>query len=311
MFLGHETLAFALVALVATLCGVSRERALALGVAAGLFAFVPDADMVYALAGFLRVDSASAFAAANAFWSASTAVHRSITHSLVLAGPAAAGFALVAATSRFHRALGALLLAGLVGVAFVASGPLGVLVTVAFALAGLGVVALATRRLDLGSRAVGATALVGLVSHPFGDLLTGHPPAFFYPFEVTLLAGRPAPFGDPTLNLLAAFAFELAAIWAGLVVFLALTDRRFRGHLAPRAAAGGAYALAALVIQPPTLETSYQFVFSVLAVGSVGLHPRSLLDRSLPDPVAVAVTGLTAITVAGAGYTVAYLLALT
>lgn len=310
MFLGHETLAFALVALVATLCGVSRERALALGVAAGLFALVPDADMVYALAGFLRVDSASAFAAANAFWAASTAVHRSITHSVVLAAPAALGFALAATERRHWRALGALVLAGIAGVAFVESGPLGILVTAAFALAGLAVVALSVRHLELGGRGVGAAALVGLVSHPFGDLLTGHPPALLYPFDVTLLAARPTLFADATLNLLSAFAFELAAIWAGLLVFLYLTDRRFRGYLAPRAAAGGAYALAALVIQPPTLDTSYHFVFSVLAVGSVGLHPRSLLERSLPDPVAVAVTGLTAVTVAGVGYTAAYLVAL-
>lgn len=307
MFIGHATLTFALIAFAALFCGVSRERALALGVATGLFAFLPDADMVYALTGFLHVDEASTFAAANAFWATSTAVHRSITHSLLIAIPMAIGVALLSTTQYWLKAASMGIFAVLVSIVFVKSGSLGILVTVAFILAGTVVVYVARNHLDLGARDVGLVALVGLASHPFGDLLTGDPPAFLYPLEVTVMETRPAPFVDPTLNLLTAFGFELMAIWAGLLVFLHLTDQRFRTHLATRAAIGGAYALTALVIQPPTLETSYQFVFTVLAVGSLGVHPRSIIDRSEQDMVTTIVTGLSAVTVAGLGYTITYL----
>ena len=306
MFVGHGTLTFAFVVFIATVCGVSRERALALGVTAGLFAFVPDADMVYALAGLLHVQEASAFAAANAFWATSTAVHRSITHSLVIAIPMAIGVALLSATQYYLKAVSVGVFAALVGIVFVKSGSLGILVTVAFILAGTVVMYVAQTHLGLGARDIGIVAIVGIASHPFGDLLTGEPPAFLYPFEATVVETRPALFVDGTLNLLTAFGFELIAIWAGVLVYLSLTDRRFHTHLAPQAAIGGAYALTAFVIQPPTFEASYQFVFTVLAVGSLGVHPRSVIDRSHQDAVTMIVTGLSAVTVAGLGYTIGY-----
>jgi len=308
MFLGHVTLAFAIVVFGATLYEVPRERALALGIAAGLFALVPDADIVYAFTGFLRVNQLSASAAASAFWAASTVVHRSITHSLLVAVSAASGFGLFVVERRSVRVSSIAVLALLVSAIFLVSGPLGVLVTVAFLLVGGLVVILSTAHLDLDAHEIGAVALIGFISHPFGDLLTGEPPAFLYPLGRTLLDARPEPFADATLNLLAAFGLELVTIWAGLLAFLWLTERRIWTHIRPRAVVGGVYALAALVIQPPTLDSSYLFVFSVIAVGSVGVHPRTVIDRSHEDVVTMAVTGLTAVTVAGAGYAITYAL---
>lgn len=307
MFIGHGTLIFAFVAFTALFCGVSRERALALGVAAGLFAFIPDADMVYAFAGLLHVEEASMFAAANAFWATSTAVHRTITHSLVITIPMAIGVTLLATTQYRLKGLSVGVFAVLVGVVYVESGSLGILVTVAFILAGTVVVYLARNRLGLSAHDIGMVALVGLASHPFGDLLTGNPPTFLYPLEVTIMETRPTPFVDGTFNLLTAFGFELIAIWAGVIIFLHLNDQQLRTHLATRAAIGGAYALTALVIQPPTFETSYQFVFTVLAVATLGVHPQSIIDRSEQNLVATIVTGLSAVTVAGVGYTITYL----
>ena len=306
MFVGHGTLAFAFVAFVATVYGVSRERALALGVAAGLFAFVPDADMVYALTGLLHVDEASTFAAANAFWATSTAVHRSITHSLLIAVPMTIGLTLLSVTQYYLKAVSVGVFAVLISLVLAKNGSLGIFVTVTFLLAGMVGVYVARNHLGLGTRDIGMVAFVGIASHPFGDLLTGEPPAFLYPLEVTVVETRPAPFVDGTLNLLTAFGFELIAIWAGVLVYLSLTNRRFFTHLAPQAAMGATYALTAFVIQPPTLETSYQFVFTVLAVGSLGVHPRSVINRSYQDAVTMVVTGLSAVTVAGLGYTISY-----
>ncbi|GGL52951.1 metal-dependent hydrolase [Halocalculus aciditolerans] len=306
MFIGHETVAFAVVALAAVRLGVSKERALALGVAAGLFAAVPDADMVYALSGLLSAQG-GVFGATEAFWAASTAVHRTITHSVVLAAPAALAFALLHDEQTTFRAAGWTVLVGVAGVAFLVSGPLALLVTAAFAAAGRLVLLALDRYVTpaLSARDVGVAAFAGLATHPFGDYLTGHPPDLLYPLPIHILTARPDLFGDETLNLLAAFGFELACIWAGVLVALHLLDRDPRDYVSPKATAGIAYAAVAFVVTPPTLDLSYPFVFSVLAVGVVGVTPD--YTRRLPDAPTAALTGLAAVTLAGVAYLATYL----
>jgi len=305
MFVGHAALAFGVAALAARALGRDRETALLVGVVAGAFATVPDVDVLFALPGLAAAVGSSPLAMADAFWTSSTLVHRTITHSLVVAVPAATAFALWPAGRRAWLVAGGLVLT-LLGVALVASGPLGAAVAAAFCLAGLAVGGWAARR-GLGWRLTGATALFGLVSHPFGDVFTGTVPAFLYPLDLTLLQGRIAPFGDATLNLLLAFGVELACLWLGVLVFLWLTDRDVASQLAPRATVGAAYAVAILVVPAPTLDLSYPFVLSVLAVGVVGATPRLDDGLSLPGAVPAAVTGLTAVTLAGVAYLLAYL----
>ncbi|MFB6072051.1 MAG: metal-dependent hydrolase [Halobacterium sp.] len=306
MFVGHATLAFGLVALAALRFGASRERALALAATAGLFAAVPDVDMVYAVVGLLDANLAHPMAAATSFWGASTAVHRAVTHSLVVAVPAAAAFALAPT----RRAVAAAGLAGLVTATGLASGAVAAGVVALFACCGW-LVARGAHRVGVRGRTLFGVALVGLASHPFGDLLTGKPPELLYPLKVAVFDGRLTLSADPTLHLLGAFGVELAAIWVGVVAAFALADARVTDHLDGRATAGAAYALAAIVVPPPTLEFSYPFVFSVVAVGFVGAvpHPRRTA-RSLPSLPTTVVTGLAAVTVAGAAYAVAYAAAL-
>ena len=304
MFVGHAMFAFGVVALVDARFGASRERALALGVAAGLFAAVPDVDMAYALVGLVAVDPTSPMAVAQSFWGASTVVHRAVTHSLVVGVPAAAAFALAPT----HRRIAAAALAALVGVVAAFSGPLPAVIVGLFA-AGGWLVARAAHAYRVRGTSLFAVALVGLVTHPFGDLFTGEPPQLFYPLDVAVLDGRVALSADPTVHLLGAFGVELFAIWLGVAAALWLTGHRFTDHVNSRAAFGAAYALAVLVLPPPTVDASYQFVFSVVAVGFVGVVPapklrqRSLTLPSLPTAV---VTGLAAVTLAGLAYGVAY-----
>lgn len=302
MFVGHAALAFAIVALAARRVGVSRDRAVALGVAGALFATLPDVDMVYALTGLLHGPAGEPMALAHSFWAASTAVHRTITHSLVLAVPAAVAFALAGRSAR-QSALAGLLGAGIVAVAVGVTGPLAGFVAATYVVVGIAI-GVGTARYGLGRAPVLAAAAVGLLSHPFGDVFTGTPPAFLYPLPVTLLHSRIALSSDPTLQLLGAFAVELAAIWVGLLAFAYLREVYLRAHLRPRAVAGVAYAAAVLALPPPTLDLSYPFVFSVLGVGVVGVVP---LRRRLPSPTTAVVTGLAGVTLAGTAYAVAYL----
>lgn len=318
MFVGHGMAAFALVGGGARLLGCSRRRALSLGVSAGAFATIPDVDIVYAPVGMLG--ASGVLDAAEEFWAASSLVHRAVTHSLVVGVIAAIAFwfwsrASEQANGTIERGTSLLSLVGLVAVAGFVSGPLGAFVMGVFVLAGLCVTEGAMRYGDLSAKAIFLTTLIGLLSHPFGDLFTGEPPEFFYPFDVGLITDRITLAADPTLHLLGAFWIELLTIWLAAFVYCWLTKRSLETHIHGRAALGVAYAVAALAVPAPTLASSYQFVFSVLAVGVIGPAPlvrnrrgANRLHRMADgDSVLAAIlTGLAAITLASVAYAVVY-----
>jgi membrane-bound metal-dependent hydrolase YbcI (DUF457 family) len=318
MFIGHGLAAFAVVAGGSRLLGCSRKRSLSLGASAGAFATIPDVDILYAPVGILG--ASGALDAAEQFWAASSLVHRAVTHSLVVGTIAALALWLWSRAGEWlgewdmsiERGLSLLLLTGLTVLAGFVSGPLGAFVMGAFAVAGILVTEGAMRYGNLAPQSVVLTALIGLLSHPFGDLFTGEPPEFFYPFDVGLVTERIALAADPTLHLLGAFWFELATIWLAAGVYCWLTNRRLRNHVHGRAALGLAYAAAALVVSAPTLDSSYQFVFSVLAVGVVGPAPLvrrgARRVRHTDDDwwLRAILTGLAAVTVASVAYAVAY-----
>lgn len=305
MFVGHAFVAFALGASVASRMGLTRYRALQFGLVAGAFAVVPDVDILYAVVGMLQADPEGLWSATAAFWDSSRAVHRAMTHSLVLAAPAAVGFALAAGQQR-ARLAAALPLVGLVGLGWLIDGALAAAMLLLFVGAGV-MVARGASRAGMTPPAVLAAALVGLGTHPFGDLFTGRPPPLFYPVaesfgdRVTLLV-------DPTLNLLGVFGLELAAIWAGVFVAGRIVGWSPAEAIDHRAGVGALYGAAAFVLPPPTLETSYHFVFSILAVGSVGAVPLwARLDRR--QLARGAITGLAAVSLAGVAFTLVYALA--
>jgi membrane-bound metal-dependent hydrolase YbcI (DUF457 family) len=330
VFVGHALLAFAIAASAAAFTGWSRERALQLGVLAGLFAAAPDVDMAYALVGVATASVSDALALAGAFWQTGNLVHRAVTHSLVVAPVVALSVGLVSygtrASSRtssprgrLSTVLGVLVSATLVAVAGAKSGLLGAVVMGLFCTVSLAIGILATRRVDFDARTVAAAALFGIASHPFGDLVTGEPPAMLYPLDVTVVAERVALHADPTVHLLSAFGLELATVWAAALVGLWLTGQSLRAFVDPRAALGVGYAASLLVIPAPTLDLSYPFVFTVLAVGVVGATPRfrrPLASRRLLRPTvelpgrwSAAATGLAAVSLGWVAYSAAYLLA--
>ncbi len=321
MFVGHALLAFAVAALVADRAGWTSRRALLVGVVAGLFAAIPDLDVAYAVVGLAEAVNGSV-SAPTAFWDASRAVHRSVTHSLVVGAVAAPAFGLLAVRgtatrARVARAVAVGLLAALVAVALGWGGPLAALVMVLFAAGGV-LVARGTARLTPFSPAtVAVAALWGLWSHPWGDLVTGSPPDWLFPFGSPALESRVVLHSDPTLHLLGAFAIELAAVAFALVAIYLVTDRSIVAAVDRRAAVGAAYGIAALAVTPPTLEVSYHFVFSILGVGlvcgAIREPPTATAFASVRGPpeletlLEAGVTALAAVTVALAAYGTVYL----
>ncbi|MFT4921480.1 MAG: membrane-bound metal-dependent hydrolase YbcI (DUF457 family) [Haloarculaceae archaeon] len=304
MFVGHGLVAFAIATSVASRRGWDSDRALAVGVVAGLFATVPDIDMAYAVVGLVG-SFEGVIAASDAFWAAAHEVHRAVTHSVVVGVIGAVGFACWRARSR--RSLGALavaVLAGLVAVVAVTTSPLAATLLGAFVLAGLGIVSVA-EQYGFGARTVLAAALLGLVSHPFGDLLTGQPPALLYPIDAVVLSERVILHADPTLHLLGAFFVELATLWLALLVVVRVRGSRVFPHVRPRAVLGVGYGAAILAVPTPTVEVASPFVFSVLSVGLVAIPVRSRDRWTWVETIS---TALAAVTVAALAYTGAYLL---
>ncbi|WP_265111661.1 metal-dependent hydrolase [Halosolutus halophilus] len=322
MFVGHALFAFATAALVADWRGWDRRRALVVGAVAGAFATVPDVDVAYALVGLAAWNASDGvFAASTAFWDASRLVHRSVTHSLVVGAVAAPAFGLIAARdssrARLARAIGIGLLLVLIALALV-DGPLAAFVMGLFAAGGVLVAAETDRWTSLSPPTVALAALWGLWSHPWGDLVTGSPPDWLYPFASPLLTTRIVLHADPTLHLLGAFAIELAVVWFAIVVLCRLTDRSLTALADRRAAVGAGYGIAPLAAAPPTLEVSYHFVFSILGVGllsgvgpvvpSIGTPSGRAAPSTADRALEIALTSVIAVTIALAAYVTVYLL---
>lgn len=308
MMVGHAALAFALTAWGASRLGLAAERALLVGMVAGGFAATPDFDMGYAFVGILTAETLAPSALVNSFWDAGLVVHRGMTHSLVVGGLAAVGFGLLGAR-RPGRAVGVVGLVGLVGLTLAFSGGLEAAVMASFVIAG-GAVTAGALWLGLAYREIQVAALVGILSHPFGDLFTGTAPVLLYPLTGRQLPERVLLSSEPTLHLLGAFGLELATVWAALSVLVWLQGYSVREFVHRRAVVGTSYAAAVLAVPAPTLAVSYQFVGTVLAVGSVGvtvgLPAPSLRERE--TQYTVVLTALAAITFAWLSYGCVYIL---
>ncbi|MFC6942959.1 metal-dependent hydrolase [Salinirubellus sp. GCM10025818] len=316
MFVGHGLLAFALVAGVAHLRGWRPERALAVGLLAGAFGMLPDVDIAYApVALLLASDLGGPLATAQAFWAAGNLVHRAVTHSVVVGPVVALGLRWIASRDRRLRSAGGVGLLALPVVALVVSGPLGSAITTLF-VAGAALLAFVGRRHGFAPTTIAAAALVGLVSHPFGDLFTGEPPAMLYPLSTVPTVDRIVLHPDPTLHLLGALGLELATAWLALSVYLvvrhgvgrpAAFPGAVRRVVAGRAAAGAGYAGTFFVLPAPTLDLSYHFVFPLLGVGLLVALPTPRTVRgATARPVRVVATGLAAVTAATLAYALVY-----
>ena len=325
MIVGHAFLAFALCAGFALWDRWSRRSARQVGLVAAAFALLPDVDMAYALIGVVGLVGGTPdgpLAVARGFWGASTAVHRAVTHSVLLAVPAAIAFALWAMPGAesdrdrlFRRWVGLVLLAGLCLIAFQVSGLLGLAAMGLYAAIGLSFATAIARFGTLDSRIILAAIFVGLISHPFGDVFTGTPPNFLYPFPVVVVGDVFHLHPDPTLHLLYTFGLELATIWVAFRVFVGTIDGFSVGTVGVGYAVTGlGFALLVPIVQAPTLEASYHFVLPVVGFGvlvGVVAYWASVADRhpsGIDRALATAAVALRGMLVAFGSYAIVYLL---
>lgn len=321
MYVGHALLAFVISSLFARRLGVDRHRTLSIGLVAGAFAVVPDVDSAYTFYTVIEAGPQNVFPTTRYVWTAEGwIVHRAMTHSL-LVGAAAAVAVLGFAVSLDHYArsrvgyrsvlalgFGIAVAAGLLAGAYVTDASLGV-ATMSLYTGGVALFTVASHRQGVPPRWIGAAAGIGLLSHPFGDVFMGRPPAFFYPLSAEPTVAKMAVAADPTLNLLILYAIELGLGWTALGIGFGLLDRPLRFHVEPIAGLGLAFGATVLIISPPTLEVAYHFTLGTITTGVVlGAIPAvSGVTGGADRRLTALATGLAAITLALLGYLVAYI----
>lgn len=343
MYVGHALLGFVLGALVADRAGVRRSRVLAVGLLAAGFAVLPDVDAAHTAYAVIEAGPRTLFPTPEHVWTAEAwRVHRALTHSLLVGAVASVGVGLLGAglarsgppgnrprgpgplDHRGGRRTGARVAA--VAALAVAAAAFGAVLAVGVATDGLagaataglyvaGAVGLAwwAVRRGISARWVGASAAIGLLTHPFGDLFMGRPPAFLYPMSSTPPVPKLAVAADPTVNLVALFGVELALGWAAVWTVARHRGWRLRDAVEPRAVLALGFGGAALVIRPPTLQVAYHFAAGTIAAGFVlGVVPGVVRGRRSPGSRrgsyrAGLVTGLAAVTLAATAYLLAYL----
>lgn len=328
MFLGHGLFAFALIALLAERANWSSQRALTAGLVAAGFATLPDIDVVYAI--FAIDTGIITDVNPDPFWAAAEGIHRTVTHSLIVAIVAGPAFgAWTARSNAVLRGGAVVVLVGVVTAVTAIHGYIGLLVTGLFVLVGLLMASIVRERSSIGPITVAAIATVALLSHPWGDLLAGTPPDMLYPLETTLFEGRIILHGDPTIHLLAAFALELGLAWVAGLTAIRLAGVKLRPAMDRRALLASGYGIVVLAFPPPTVDLAYQFVYSIIAVGLfvAALTARSLQGvrlslgwsdlrngaslSALPDThrhtlANIVITALSAVTIALMSYAVVY-----
>lgn len=317
MYIGHSLLAFTLAGLAAWGNGARDRTVLLAGAAAAGFALIPDVDSAYTIWAVLRAGPSNVFPTTEYVWTAEGwFVHRSLTHSLLI-GVVTAVLSLVAALGirrprQRHRAGTIAIVAGLGGglvvIGFLTDGVLGV-ATMGLYLGAAIVVTLLAVRAGVPARLIGWAAAIGILTHPFGDVFMGRPPAFFYPILTRPSVEKVAVATDPTVNLVGLFIIEIFLAWSVLWLVTRVTEEPLRDHIAWRATIGIVFATAVMFIRPPTLAVAYHFTLGTLATGAVlGVAP-TLVDRTPSSNgfLTPVTTGLATVTLAVAGYLLAYL----
>lgn len=322
MYVGHSLLAFALGALLARRVGVSRSRVLTIGALAAGFALLPDVDTANTVVAVVQAGPSNLFPTPRYVWTAEAwRVHRALTHSIVVgavatAGVSALGFAHQRRDDPGRRTIllgiGAMAFGGILAAGLWTDGLAGLAIAGLYVAGAAAMAWVATRR-RVPPRWIGVAAAVGLLTHPFGDVFMGRPPAFLYPLTTTPPISKVAVAADPTVNLVVLFLLEVGLAWAALWTVSSARGWRIRDAVEPRAVLALGFAGSALVIRPPTLEVAYHFAAGALSTGLVvGVLPGVLRGRMVPgdgrlDPRAGVATGLAAVTLALLAYLVAYL----
>lgn len=286
MIIGHGPLAFALVALVLLVTtSFSKRKILYLAAIAGIASILPDVDVLFPLISLLSVDTLSITVLTEQFWAVSGERHRLATHSLIVFGTATliayAQMYIKPTYQKYSIALSSILIFIL---------PLALPVQLLFGTTLVTVYTLTKYKPKTTKIHEPALAFAfGAFLHPFGDMFTGTPPAFLYPFTDILQLSRWT-IADPTLHFILIFTLEIGSLIAALSLIAHLTDFDILTYTdvrpKPHQTLVSAIALATALFvigtnTTPTVDSATTFVLPLVGATTIAATPTLLYKRRI------------------------------
>lgn len=220
MIVGHGPLAFALTAVILLVTTtLSNRDTLYLASVAGIASTLPDIDILFPLLSLAAVNPLTLSELISQFWTVAGERHRHATHSLlILTGGTLISIAQLqfTPTKRKYSILASLALVFALPLTLPTQLLLTAIITSIYLLA-------KHKPATVSHRTLGLAFLFGTTLHPLGDMFTGTPPAFFYPFTNIIGLSRWT-ITEPTLQFALIFLLEIGSLIAALVLIAHLTE---------------------------------------------------------------------------------------
>lgn len=284
MIIGHGPLAFALVAaLLLVTTNFSNKKILYLATIAGIASILPDIDVLFPLISLLSVDTLSITALTDQFWTVSGERHRLATHSLIVFGTAI----ILAFTQLYFKPTYQKYTIAISTITIFLV-PLTLPVQLLLTITILTVYTLHNYQPQTTQTHETALAFAfGAFIHPFGDMFTGTPPAFLYPFTDIINLSRWT-LADPTLHFTLIFTLEIGSLIAALYLIAHLTEIDILTYtdVRPKPHHTLISTLALIIVlfaigtnTTPTVDSATPFVLPLVGTLSLAATPTLLYKR--------------------------------
>lgn len=312
MIVGHAMVGFVVSVMIARKLSMSRDQQLAVGLTAMAFAVLPDFDLIVGVIGVVESGLQGISQTQQEFWTDGLKYHRGLTHSILFGLVSATIFSLISYGDR-NRLLGLALAIVVLLISAVSLGVLQSIVVFSYIISGI-VITLIVRKYNDMRNIVVISSFTGVITHPFGDVFTGTSPQLLSPLSINVLPDIVLVSQEPTLHLLFVFILELSTVWAFVYTYLKINEESVWTYIPVYTMVGVLYGFTSMIIQPPTLEVSYHFVFSIIALGfsvmmvEAYLHAYKKQNFNLKQIQSLLISGLGVVTVSLISYLIGYII---
>ena len=274
MFVGHFAMPFLLLYfLLNTYTELDQSRIIIFCIVSGIYGLVADLDILFAFVEAILFIVNTGNISIDKFWDISRTFHRQSTHSLFVGFLSIIGIVIQSTyisdiTKPYENILFDYIISigcGLMMGFMINDFARGILVSGLFVFCVLSITRLIRFQISFNKRVVFMSAVIGILSHPFGDIFTGTPPEFFYPiYQISL--ERIVLFANETLNLSVLFLFENFLVVVLILLYANAKNIKINMIRSTLLAAVISGIIISYVIPSPSINDPYQFVSGILVL---------------------------------------------
>lgn len=267
MFVGHSAIAFIIIASITYYTTRDKQLSILLGSFSAIFATLPDVDIIAGVTIFL-LNFATEQIGANptGFWSLTNIAHRGVTHSHIVLLPAVAIISVLLYKPRFGDIYTIILIIFSPLLILFHTTNFVSLTTFYLILASVAIVSRLYRKYNYHNELI-ISGLFGLFIHPYTDFFTGVPPEVLWPvyiFDFNMLY-----LSSPVIHLILVGIIESVSIVFALTFYIWLAEREYHLKHLTLSFGGLVASVVPFLTTHPTVENSYQFVYSTILIGLI------------------------------------------